>query len=225
MQKGQVELSKLILDYIGLNPHCSSREIHEGIVAEISYATVKRAIQILLNEQAIVKFDNGKATKYEISRSFSLLSSIDTELYFKQEIDKRKIINSFNQSLITNDLANISLFREEELLRLSGLQNEFKKNLSTLSKESYKKEFERLAIDLSWKSSQIEGNTYSLLETERLLKEQKHADGKTRDEATMLLNHKAALDFILEEPSYIQPLSVSAIEDSDKGTDGGHEYS
>ncbi len=43
-----------------------------------------------------------------------------------------------------------------------------------------RKEFERLAIDLSWKSSQIEGNTYSLLETERLLKEKETAAGKSK---------------------------------------------
>ena len=59
----------------------------------------------------------------------------------------------------------------------------------------------------------MEGNTYSLLETERLLKEQETASGKTRDEATMLLNHKAALDFILEHPDYVHPLSVAGIED------------
>ena len=70
-----------------------------------------------------------------------------------------------------------------------------------------------MAIDLSWKSSQIEGNTYSLLETERLLKEKETASGKTREEATMLLNHKEALDFLLENPDYVTPLSVSRIED------------
>jgi Fic family protein len=76
-----------------------------------------------------------------------------------------------------------------------------------------KKEFERLAIDLSWKSSQIEGNTYSLLETEKLLKEKETASGKTKEEATMLLNHKEALDFIIDNPDYLNPLSVSNIED------------
>ena len=70
-----------------------------------------------------------------------------------------------------------------------------------------------MAIDLSWKSSQIEGNTYSLLETERLLKEKETAAGKTKEEATMLLNHKDALDFIIENPDYLYPLSVSKIED------------
>lgn len=70
----------------------------------------------------------------------------------------------------------------------------------------------RLGIDLSWKSSQIEGNTYTLLETERLLLEQRTAEGKTRDEATMLLNHKTALDFIVSEPDYLQHLRVAHIE-------------
>lgn len=82
-----------------------------------------------------------------------------------------------------------------------------------LSNIEYKKEFERLAIDLSWKSSQIEGNTYSLLETERLLKDKVTAAGKTKEEATMLLNHKDALDFIKENHDYLYPLSVSKIED------------
>ena len=72
---------------------------------------------------------------------------------------------------------------------------------------------ERLGIDLSWKSSQIEGNTYALLETERLLRESKTADGKTREEAAMLLNHKDALRFVLDNPDYLQELSVSHIED------------
>jgi Fic family protein len=72
---------------------------------------------------------------------------------------------------------------------------------------------ERLGIDLSWKSSQIEGNTYSLLETEQLLKESKIAAGKTKEEAVMLLNHKDALRFILDNPDYLQSLSISHIED------------
>ena len=72
---------------------------------------------------------------------------------------------------------------------------------------------ERLGIDLSWKSSQIEGNTYTLLETERLLRESKTAEGKTKEEAVMLLNHKDALSFILDNPDYLQELTVSHIED------------
>ena len=82
-----------------------------------------------------------------------------------------------------------------------------------MTENEYRKELERLEIDLSWKSSQIEGNTYSLLETERLLRESKTADGKTKEEAVMLLNHKDALRFILDNPDYLQQLSISRIED------------
>ena len=50
------------------------------------------------------------------------------------------------------------------------------------------------------------------METERLLKERETAEGKTKEEAVMLLNHKKALDFILQEPDYLQTLSISKIE-------------
>ena len=53
-----------------------------------------------------------------------------------------------------------------------------------------KKEYERLLIELSWKSSQIEGNTYSLLDTETLIKENIEAKGHKKEEAIMILNHK-----------------------------------
>ena len=99
------------------------------------------------------------------------------------------------------------------MTKLISLQGLYRRNVSQLSETEYKKELERLAIDLSWKSSQIEGNTYSLLETERLLREKETASGKTKDEAIMLLNHKDAIDFIVENPDYLIPLSISKIED------------
>ena len=74
----------------------------------------------------------------------------------------------------------MDLFSDEELQRLDDAQELFRKHLSEMSELEYRKEMERLGIDLSWKSSQIEGNTYSLLETERLLKEKQTASGKPR---------------------------------------------
>jgi Fic family protein len=114
---------------------------------------------------------------------------------------------------MTDVLSRYSILTDEELNQLVILQNVYNKNIQQLSDSEYKKELERLAIDLSWKSSQIEGNTYSLLETERLLKDRETASGKTKEEAIMLLNHKDALDFIIEQPDYLIPLTVSKIED------------
>ena len=57
--------------------------------------------------------------------------------------------------------------------------------------------FHRLMIDLSWNSSRLEGNTYSLLETERLLEWGNAAVGKDLKETQMILNHKAAIEFLI----------------------------
>jgi hypothetical protein len=61
----------------------------------------------------------------------------------------------------------------------------------------------RLLIDLSWNSSRLEGNTYSLLETERLLSMGQVADGKATQEAQMILNHKDAIEFLIGSASEI----------------------
>jgi hypothetical protein len=58
--------------------------------------------------------------------------------------------------------------------------------------------FNRLLIDLSWNSSRLEGNTYSLLETERLLSAGEQAQGKDARETQMILNHKDAIEFLVE---------------------------
>lgn len=60
---------------------------------------------------------------------------------------------------------------------------------------------QRLLIDLSWNSSRLEGNTYSLLETEQLLQAGRSDDSQLSSEAVMLLNHKAAIEFLLESAS------------------------
>ncbi len=56
----------------------------------------------------------------------------------------------------------------------------------------------RLLIDLSWASSHLEGNTYSLLETERLIAFGQVAEGKDALETQMILNHKQAIEFMVE---------------------------
>ena len=56
---------------------------------------------------------------------------------------------------------------------------------------------DRLLIDLSWNSSRLEGNTYSLLETKRLIELGEEAAGKNAAEAQMILNHKAAIEYIV----------------------------
>jgi hypothetical protein len=61
-----------------------------------------------------------------------------------------------------------------------------------------RKILDRLLIDLSWASSRLEGNTYSLLETERLIAFGEVAPGKTPFETQMILNHKSAIEFLAD---------------------------
>lgn len=63
--------------------------------------------------------------------------------------------------------------------------------------------YSRLLIDLSWNSSRLEGNTYSLLETERLLELGETAEGKDALEAQMILNHKAAIELLVDQADEI----------------------
>ncbi len=62
---------------------------------------------------------------------------------------------------------------------------------------------DRLLIDLSWNSSRLEGNTYSLLETERLIQAGESTDGKETRETQMILNHKGAIEMLADQASEI----------------------
>ncbi|SKB91426.1 Fic family protein [Dyadobacter psychrophilus] len=205
-------LNSDILLFVKDHPLSSSAEIHKAI-GRGSFATIKRAIAALVETGQLSTRGQTRATRYFLSAANQLFSPVDTDAYFKQEIDERQIREDFNFQLITEILSSVDLFTADEVNGLTNLQKEFRKNVNDMSTAAYNKEMERLAIDLSWKSSQIEGNTYSLLETERLLKDKETAAGKPKDDATMLLNHKEALNFIIDNPDYVVPLSIARIED------------
>ena len=208
-----MEKDRDILAFIKDHPSLSSKEIFEGLNGSMSYATLKRRLSGLLDKQYIVQQGNAKNSRYIISSAYSLFYPVDLDSYYRKEIDERDIMSGYNFALIPDVLSKVSLFTKEETEELNALQAKFTQNSSQLTPTEYQKEMERLGIDLSWKSSQIEGNTYSLLETERLLKDKQTAAGKTKEEAIMLLNHKDALDFIVQNPDYLNLLTISGIED------------
>ena len=208
-----METQELILDYLKKHTNASSKEIFEGLSSDVSYATVKRYLSRLLSEKYITQQGNAKNSRYALSPTFNLFYPINLDEYYSKEIDERAIFTGYNFSLISETLQNVPLFTTEELTLLNNLQRKFSENIAQLSHFEYQKDMERLAIDLSWKSSQIEGNTYSLLETERLLKDKQTAAGKTKDEAIMLLNHKDAIDFFIANADYFLSLSIAKIEE------------
>ena len=202
-----------ILQFLHYNPSSSRVEISAGLMEAPNERTLKRIIADLVQNGDIQVEGKGKATRYSLSAQAYLMMPLDIDTYFIKDVDERKVQESFNFQLIREVLPKVVLFTPEEKIRLESAHKEFLANMETLSELEYRKEMERLGVDLSWKSSQIEGNTYSLLETERLLKEKLTAQGKTKEEAIMLLNHKDALDFILDCPDYLKELSIRRLED------------
>ncbi|MEO7218913.1 MAG: Fic family protein [Gemmatimonadaceae bacterium] len=71
---------------------------------------------------------------------------------------------------------------------------------------------DRLLIDLSWASSRLEGNTYSRLDTERLINAGQAAEGKDAVETQMILNHKAAIQYLVNNADEIAVKPRTIIE-------------
>lgn len=202
-----------MLQYLHYHPDSAKAEIKAGMSLEMSDATIKRVLSKAVKDGMVLVIGKGRATKYRLTPQAHVTMNLNLDTYFDKDVDEREVQEGFNFELINDILPKVELFAPEELNILNSAQEQFRQHLSEMNDTEYRKEMERLGIDLSWKSSQIEGNTYSLLETERLLREKETASGKTKDEAIMLLNHKDALDFILDAPDYLQPLKVNRIED------------
>lgn len=202
-----------ILQFLHYNPLSKRADILQSLSKQISDRTLMRMLSDAAAKGLIEVSGRGPATRYRLTPQAHVTMDLNLDTYFDKEIDERQVQESFNFELINDILPKVELFTHEELQLLDKAQSAFEKHLSEMTEIEYRKEMERLGIDLSWKSSQIEGNTYSLLETERLLKEKETASGKTKEEAVMLLNHKDALDFILDVPDYLKHLTVTRIED------------
>lgn len=202
-----------MLQYLHYHPDSAKAEIKAGMSLEMSDATIKRVLSKAVKDGMVLVIGKSRATKYRLTPQAHVTMDLNLDTYFDKDVDEREVQEGFNFELINDILPKVELFAPEELNILNSAQEQFRQHLSEMNDTEYRKEMERLGIDLSWKSSQIEGNTYSLLETERLLREKETASGKTKDEAIMLLNHKDALDFILDVPDYLQPLKVNRIED------------
>lgn len=176
----------------------------------VSRVTINRDLKDLLVSGYLKSYGQGRSTVYKLSDYYNLIRPIDIEKYFKVETDKRDIKEKFNFEIFSL-LKNI--FIERESVELNSLNAVYQKNIKIISDNLRKREFERLIIELSWKSSQIEGNTYSLLETEALIKRKEQVSGHKKEEAIMILNHKEALDYISKNRADYKKISVSKIED------------
>ena len=191
-----------------------SSKIHEEIKMageDISLVTVKRILSKMAKAGWLDKSSAGRTTGYAVSIKGRILADIDAKKYCGAEPDKRLGLNRYNFKLLENVPKNI--FSPEELKTLNEATTEYQKRTKGLSSVIEKKELERLIIELSWKSSKIEGNTYTLLDTEKLILENKEAPGHDKKEAQMILNHKEAFNYIREQADKFKTLTRKNLEE------------
>lgn len=177
-----------------------------------STATLRRDVSNLCSIGFLKQKGKLKTTTYEITNLGIIFSPIDAHNYFQTEIDKRNGNTGYNFSLLNEQFPS-EIFFKKEIEELNVVTDSFKDKSNGISKTIEQKELERFVIELSWKSSSIEGNTYSLLDTELLLKEGVKASGHTEEEATMILNHKKAFQYILSIKEKFKELNIHLIED------------
>jgi len=184
----------------------SLEEILVGMGPSTSRRTLQRHLSSFIKEGKIVVEGNARARRYKLSplspTKFSFFSQDGEWIYAKvsQPIQAR-IPVGYHREFLDNYHPNKSYYLPETL----------RQKLFTLGQcdgiypagTFARQIFNRLLIDLTWNSSRLEGNTYSLLETERLLELGKVAEGKDLKETQMILNHKAAIEFLINSAEEI----------------------
>ena len=191
----------------------SSSGIHAELQTageEQSLVTVKRTLSEMAKRGLLVVKGAGPSTAYQISVLGRLAANVDAKTYCALEPDKRSGLDSFNFELLS--ALPVDIFSDVELKKMEEATAEYRKRTTGISLAVQKKELERLVIELSWKSSKIEGNTYTLLDTEKLILEHKEAPGHGKAEALMILNHKSAFDFIHKNKTEFKTLSRSNLK-------------
>jgi len=202
---------RYILNIINQHNGLLREEIREKIRSfyPVSRITLIRDLNFLLNNKLIKFQGKARATKYLSKIDNLLLRQFDIERYFADDFDKRKNVKKTFDFEIFKNLNN--LFFSEEIKMLNNISHSFQKETAKLNPDVLKRELERFVIELAWKSSKIEGNTYTLLETETLIKDQKEAKGRSKEEAIMILNHKIVFEEILKNKNEFRKLSISKI--------------
>lgn len=218
---------KAIVQLLENFEHLSREKIAENISAiyPASKATLARDLAYLLQHKQIIAIGNGPHRKYQSLPTHPLLKRVDIHTYFTLEADQRQHVQtSFNMSIF-NQLHD--LISQSEHIDLNKTFRSFSTEIKKLDSTILQRELERFMIELSWKSSKIEGNTYSLLETERLIQAKEEAQGHSKKEMVMILNHKDAFQTIVQNRTTFRHITLNSISElhniltKDLSIDGG----
>lgn len=197
-------------------------DISHALTQVFNRRTLQRRLALLVDRNQLVLEGSGRATRYKLAppttveigtayeKSSALPLSAETYVPISDKgeqikrairlpVQARKPVG-YNQDFIAAYQPNKTFYLSEQtrqhLRKMGGSQtNELPAGTYALQI------YNRLLIDLTWNSSRLEGNTYSLLETERLLAVGEAADGKNAFETQMILNHKAAIELLVNAAS------------------------
>ena len=205
-------LEMLISAVASFSEGATARQVFGLIEKPVSLRTLQSQLSKLVKHARLERHGKGKATRYYISteKGISSIAVNDAEkaikgialsdiaLVIKEKVTlplfERKPVGynrSFLDEYCPNEIFYLSSQIRQRLHSLGSVSG------TTLPAGTYIREvFNRLLIDLSWNSSRLEGNTYSLLETEILFEIGKNAEGKDSKEAQMILNHKGAIELL-----------------------------
>jgi len=187
------------------------------VIPSLPHRTLQARIKRLVDTGRLVRKGNRRGARYFLPEAVpgeaKLLTAVDTDLSVREAASFVPLSKAGKeiQKLVTRplsmrepvgyDYAFLQEYTPNDTFYLTKSQREHlytrgRGELPPAPAGTYARDIlNRLLIDLSWNSSRLEGNTYSILDTERLIRFGRTAKGKNAREATMILNHKAAIEF------------------------------
>lgn len=199
-----------ILSVFSKNQSLSSSEAASMSPSKQSLVTVKRQLSALTKAGYLEQSGAGRSVRYALTKKGWLLRPFDVKKYLEVAPDDRIQTTNFQFDVL--DPPYIELFTESELARLEDATMSYRRNATTSDAVANKKELMRFIVEFSWKTSQIEGNTYDLISTERLLLYGEKSPTNTQFETQMILNQKEALEFVLGNIELWEKPQLSSLE-------------
>ena len=185
----------------------SLKELLSKLGSNFKERSVRRWLAEMVELGFVEKIGNRRASKYRVlqaahlmSRCFSPESAAAVALVRRPIYERSPVAYAdewFNAYRPNHTFYLPSQLRTQ--LYLEGMRSQKEDPAGTYAHQI----FNRLLIDLSYNSSRLEGNTYSLLDTQRLVLEGKGAEGKLDEETVMILNHKEAIRYLVDQASYL----------------------
>jgi Fic family protein len=179
-----------ILDYVSAHPGAGREDIRRHVAPDASDTTVWRVLRRLLDDNRLEVTGKGRATRY------SLAGPDVVRVHLQTPYNLRKPV-SYNKEFLDRYIPDKTFYlgaEDRQRLHEAGTPAGRPLPAGTYARRI----LERLLVDLSWASSRMEGNTYNLLETEKLVRFGDEATGKDRKEAVMILNHKEAIQYVVD---------------------------